>query len=375
MKKIKQLDNLLANMIAAGEVVDRPAAVLKELIENSIDAGSTEIICEIKEAGIKEIKVTDNGEGINQNELKIALNRHATSKVSKPSDLNKIATLGFRGEALASISSVSKIKLASRTQDNDGYYVYYEKSNLVNEGRIAINYGTEVTVNDLFYETPARFKYLKSEYTERNIIIDTFDRLALSKPNISFELIIDGKSVRKTFGNNNVGQVIENILGKGINKNLISFTEEFSHIKINGFISKPSLTRSNRRQMYFYINSRSITNFQLQKAIIDGYETLLMKNRYPISIIYIEIDPSLVDVNIHPQKQQVRLANERQLSFQLEQVIRSKLLNKPISQRNEKTEMNKLSAESLQLDFNTEFIQESLQLFEDINKTDIVQYE
>lgn len=373
MKNIKQLDNLLANMIAAGEVVDRPAAVLKELVENSIDAGSTKIVCEIEEAGIKLIKVTDNGVGILSSELGLALTRHATSKVSKASDLNKINTLGFRGEALPSIGSVSKIKISSKVKDADGRFVYYEKNQLIEEGNTAINTGTEVTVTNLFYETPARFKYLKSEYTERNLIIETFDKLALSKPEISFELIIDSKQVRKTYGNNNVNQVVESILGKGISHKLVSFSGEFSHIKINGYISKPDLTRSNRKQMHLYINNRSINNYYLQKAIIDGYNTLIMKNRFPVSIIYIDIDPSLVDVNIHPQKQQVRLANERQLSYQLEELVRKTLLNKP---NNAPIDTKpKLVAETLQASFNDDFIQQSLELFDDINKTNIVSFE
>lgn len=372
MNKIKQLDVLVANMIAAGEVVDRPAAVVKELIENSIDASSTKIICEIKDIGIKEIKVTDNGLGISKEELPIAIERHATSKVSSASDLNKISTLGFRGEALASIASVSKLKIASRVEGSEGYFVYYEKNELKNDGSVALNVGTEVTVSDLFYQTPARFKYLKSEYTERNQIIATFDALALANPHISFELIIDNKQVRKTFGNNNILQNIDNIIGQTISKNLIEFSHKMNHINIKGYISKPNLNRSNRKDMYLFINNRVINNFVIQKAIIDGYQTLLMKNRYPVCVLFIEIDPSLVDVNIHPQKHQVRLANESQLAFQLSSEITKTLL----SRENSSIEnIQTLKAETINLNFGEELIDDTLTLFDNINTTEVVSYD
>lgn len=327
MSVIKQMDEKLANMIAAGEVVERPASIIKELVENSIDAKATTIDIFVKDLGLKEIKVLDNGVGIHKDDLKKAFLRHATSKVFKQEDLMRINTLGFRGEALAAIVSVSKVTLKSRKNDSDGYYVKFVDSKVIEEGKVSLNEGTEITVNDLFYNTPARLKYLKSEFSERKALIDIFDRLAMSNPNIRFSLTIDEKLVKETYGNGDYYSLIRQIYGANILKDIKTFDEDFANINVSGYLISPNTTRSNRQDITIFINGRYIKNYQLTQAVIDGYKDYLMTNRYPIAIISILIDPFLLDVNVHPQKLEVKISNESLMKYQLEKIIRATLTN------------------------------------------------
>jgi len=328
MSVIKQMDEKLANMIAAGEVVERPASIIKELVENSIDAQATIIDVYIKDIGIKEIKVVDNGIGLSKEDAKMAFLRHATSKITKESDLTRINTLGFRGEALAAILSVSKVTLKSRQKNNDGHFVKYVDSKIIDEGVASLNEGTEIIINDLFYNTPARLKYLKTEYSERNALINTFDKIALSNPNIKFSLTIDDKLVKQTFGNNDYYSLISQIYGTNLLKDIKEFEEEFSNIKIKGYLISPHFTRSNKNDITLFVNNRYVRNYNLTEAIIKGYSEFLMTNRFPLAIIFIEMDPYLTDVNIHPQKLTVKLSNESLLSYKLETTIKKILLTK-----------------------------------------------
>lgn len=325
MSVIKQMDEKLANMIAAGEVVERPASVIKELVENAIDAKATIINVSVINNGLKNITVSDNGIGmIKEDALKAPL-RHATSKISNEYDLERINTLGFRGEALAAIVAVSKVKIETRTKDSDGIYLEFLDSRLVKEGVSAINVGTTISVSDLFYNTPARLKYLKSEYSERAAIIEIFDKLALSNPNIRFSLEIDEKTLKETYGNNDYHSLLAQIYGVNILSDIKSFNEEFSNVKIKGYLISPKITRSRRSDITIFVNGRYIRNYSLTEAIINGYHTRIMTKRYPLALLFIEIDPFLLDVNIHPQKLEVKFANESVLKFQIENYVKNTL--------------------------------------------------
>ncbi len=330
MPKINIMDAALSNMIAAGEVVERPASVIKELVENSLDADATQIIIEIKNMGLDLIKITDNGTGMSKEDAKLAFLRHATSKISSQYDLNHIKSLGFRGEALPSIASVSKVKLETKTKDQDGYFVMFEGSQLIDEGLAALNQGTIITVTDLFYNTPARFKYLKSEIAEKNAIIEFFDKLALSYPSVQFILKIDDKEMKRTLGNNDVLSVMEIIYGKQVTQNHYEFEFEYQKNKIKGYLINPIHTRSRKKDINLFINNRYVKNYLLTQAVIEGYHSFLMTNKYPIASIYITIDPSLIDVNVHPQKMEIKLVNEQVLKYQIEEKIKETLRAKPL---------------------------------------------
>ena len=328
MSIIKLMDPKLANMIAAGEVVDRPASVLKELIENSIDAGSTQIGVEVTDMGMKSIIVTDNGSGMDFLDAHLAFDRHATSKIKDESDLSHISTLGFRGEALAAIASVSKVTLKTRQENCEGTYVTYHGGHLVGEGSATLNRGTIVEVNDLFYNTPARFKYIKSEVSERFAIIDIFDRLALANPDIRMSLVIDTKIVKSTFGNNDFYGLIDAIYGSKMTLGLTEFSETVQKIKITGYLLSPSISRSRKKDISIFVNGRYIRNYKLIQAVIDGYHSFMMVGKYPIALIHLEMDSSLLDVNVHPQKYEVKFVNESILSYHIENFVKNALLKK-----------------------------------------------
>lgn len=328
MSIIKQMDPKLANMIAAGEVVDRPASVLKELIENSIDAGSTQISVEVLEMGMKLMIVTDNGSGMDFLDAHLAFDRHATSKIKDESDLSHINTLGFRGEALAAIAAVSKVTLKTRLEGQEGIQVTYHGGIMVSEGSATLNRGTVVEVSDLFYNTPARFKYIKSEVSERYAIIDIFDRLALANPDIRMSLTIDGKMIKKTYGNNDFYSLIDSIYGAKMTVGLTEFSEVVQKIKITGYLLSPSISRSRKKDISIFVNGRYIRNYQLVQAVIDGYHSFMMVGKYPIALIHLEMDSSLLDVNVHPQKYEVKFVNESILSYHIETFVKNALLKK-----------------------------------------------
>lgn len=313
MGKIKELQTSLANKIAAGEVVERPSSVVKELLENAIDAKSTEINIEVEESGISSIRVVDNGTGIEQDDLNLVFHRHATSKLDDDDDLFHIRTLGFRGEALASISSVAKVTLKTCTDRENGHEIYAENGEILSRKPAKAKKGTDITVSSLFYNTPARLKYIKSLYTELGKITDIVNRMAMSHPDIRISLISDGKTLLKTNGSGKTNEVMAEIYGIKVAKDLVHLQGDTSDYHLEGFVAKPEHSRSNKHYISIFINGRYIKNFVLNKAIIEGYHTLLTIGRYPICYLNIEMDPILVDVNVHPTKLEVRLSKEEQL--------------------------------------------------------------
>lgn len=322
--KIRQLPDTLANKIAAGEVVERPASVVKELIENSIDANSTNIQIDLKDAGLVQIKVTDNGDGMSSEDCRRAFLRHATSKIAYDSDLFHIQTLGFRGEALASIASVSKVTLKSSLGDEAGTKLYLEAGKVIDESKSDARKGTEITVEQLFYNTPARLKYLKSIHTELSHITDLVNRYALAHPDIRFKLTHNGKTIFSTTGSGNRLQVIAQIYGMQVARNMLFIKEETLDFHIEGYIAKPTHTRSNRNYMTMIVNGRYIKSHALTAAVIRAYDTLLPLHRYPIAVFSIQLDPILVDVNVHPTKLEVRFSKEKELIELIERLIRDK---------------------------------------------------
>mgnify|MGYP003081533381 FL=1 len=327
MGKINILSAELSNKIAAGEVVERPSSVVKELVENSIDAGSTNIKIIIQEFGIKQIRIIDNGSGISNDDLERAFLRHATSKISADYDLFHIETLGFRGEALASISSVSKVTIKSCSGEAQGKMLILEGGKVVQSEFYAPIKGTDLSVENLFYNTPARLKYLRNPHTEQANITNVIHKFALSYPNISFELHVDGKITFKTYGDGDVHKILSKIYNMSVAKNMIDFSGSNDDYKVYGFISVPEETRASKNYIHIFINGRYIKNYVIQNSIIDAYGTLLMKNRYPLCVINIEMDPILLDVNVHPTKQEVRLSKEAELIRLIKEIIAERLSN------------------------------------------------
>jgi DNA mismatch repair protein MutL len=313
MGKIIQLDDALSNKIAAGEVVERPASVVKELVENAIDAGSTVIEIEVEEAGLSKIRITDNGNGIEEEDVLLAFQRHATSKIKNESDLFRIRTLGFRGEALPSIASVSRLEMTTSTGEGAGSRVVIEGGKVETFEKAPSRRGTDISITDLFFNTPARLKYMKTIHTELGNITDVVNRLALSHPEVAFRLIHNERKLLQSNGNGDVRQVLAAIYGLGIAKQLIPISAESLDYRISGYASMPEVTRASRNYISTMINGRFIKNYALAKAIQEGYHTLLPIGRYPLVLLNIEMDPILVDVNVHPSKMEVRISKETEL--------------------------------------------------------------
>lgn len=322
MGKIQELSERLANQIAAGEVVERPASVVKELVENAIDAGSTQIDILLEEAGLKKIQVTDNGEGIAEDDVTNAFKRHATSKIHTRDDLFRIRTLGFRGEALPSIASVSIVSVETATQEEmQGTFLKMKGGTIEEHRPSALRQGTKITVEQLFYNTPARLKYVKTLQTELANIGDIVNRLALSHPTIAFRLVHDGNKMMSTSGNGDLKQAISGIYGLQTAKKMRAIHSKDLDFDIHGYISLPEVTRASRNYISTIINGRYIKNIALNKAIVSGYGSKLMVGRYPIAVVEIKMDPLLVDVNVHPTKQEVRLSKEPELTGLISKAI------------------------------------------------------
>lgn len=328
MSKIMELPEVLANQIAAGEVIERPSSVVKELVENAIDAGSSQITIEIEESGLKKIQITDNGEGIAQDDVALSLRRHATSKIKNQGDLFRIRTLGFRGEALPSIASISllTIKTATATADEEhGTLLISNGGKIEKEEPISTPVGTKITVENLFFNTPARLKYMKSLQSELAHIVDMVNRLSLGHPEIAFTLINDGREMTKTAGTGDLRQAIAGIYGLNTAKKMVDISTSDLDFEVSGYVSLPELTRANRNYITLLINGRYIKNFLLNRAILDGYGSKLMVGRFPIAVIDIQIDPYLADVNVHPTKQEVRISKERELMSLISSAISESL--------------------------------------------------
>ena len=313
MSKIHELSPELTNQIAAGEVIERPASVVKELCENSFDAGSSRIRIDFIDAGLKQITVQDNGSGIAKDQLDLAFTRHATSKIATERDLFNISTLGFRGEALASIAAVSHVEVITSSDNLGGVRAIFVGSEKKLQEDAASPKGTKISVSDLFFNTPARLKYLRSERTEILKIVDIVNRLALGHPDVAFTLTNNGKILLKTNGRNDLRQDIANIYGRQLAEKMEVLKGTSPDFKITGLLSDPNTTRSNRNFISLLLNGRYIKNYRLTQAIIAGYGSKLRPRRYPIAVVNIDLDPLLVDVNVHPTKQEVRLSKEQEL--------------------------------------------------------------
>ena len=324
MSKIKIMDEILANKIAAGEVVERCASVVKELVENSIDAKSSEIKIELKEAGTSLIKVTDNGIGMDKEDAILSFNRHATSKIKNESDLYNINTLGFRGEALASIASVSNVILKT-SQGDVGTLVNIKGGKIVKVENTEARKGTIFEVTELFYNTPARLKHLKSLYTELSSITDYVNKIALSHPEIRFTLINNGNTILKTDGTNNLLKTISSIYGMDVARKMLEINNEDNDYIINGYVSLPEVNRAGRNHIITLVNGRVVRNQELSRIINDSYHSYKPDNRYPIVVINIELDPSLVDVNIHPTKMDIKFSKLEELLDLVKKTIINKL--------------------------------------------------
>ena len=314
MPRINVLSKQLAELIAAGEVVERPASVVKELLENSIDAGADTVTVEIKNGGISYIRITDNGCGISRDDIRNAFVSHATSKISAADDLNSIMTLGFRGEALASICAVARVEVMTAPADEDiGTRYVIESGEEILCDDAGCPKGTTIIVRDLFYKTPARMKFLKKDVTEANAIAGVVDRIALSHPEVSIRFIREGKQVLITSGRGDLHTCIREVFGKEFSETLIPASAETNGVKISGYVSKPVAARPNRNMQFFFINNRLIKTGTGSAALSEAYKNSIMVGKFPSCVLNIKIDPSLVDVNVHPAKTEVRFSDERMI--------------------------------------------------------------
>lgn len=325
MGSIHLMDEPLSNKIAAGEVVERPASVVKELVENAIDAGSTSIDIYLEEAGLQTIQVTDNGSGMDEEDAVLSFSRHATSKISTEHDLFRIRTLGFRGEALASIASVSKVSLWTSDGNTSGTTLEIEGGYMKRKEAGALRKGTVLQISQLFYNTPARLKYMKTIQTELGHIIDLLNRLALCYPSIAFRLTHGENILLQTNGRGDLQQVIAAIYGTAIAKKMIKFEGETADYRVHGYASLPEVTRASKNYITLFVNGRWVKHYSVQQAIVNAYHTFLPIERYPLVVLQIEGDPYLTDVNVHPSKQQIRLSKEKELQQLVEETIRKSI--------------------------------------------------
>ncbi|MYV17988.1 DNA mismatch repair endonuclease MutL [Furfurilactobacillus milii] len=325
MAKIHELPTVLADQIAAGEVVERPASVVKELVENAVDAHAKTIDVLVEEAGLKSIQVVDDGVGIADEDVEMAFSRHATSKITSREDLFRVHSLGFRGEALPSIASVADVWLKTATGKGAGSEVHIKGGEILTHTAAQSRPGTEVTVSDLFFNTPARLKYLKSPQTELANIVDIVDRLALGHPDVAFSLSHNGRELLRTAGRGDSQQVVAGIYGVQTARKMVAIENEDADFKLTGYVSLPELTRASRNYISILINGRYIKNYQLTKALIKGYGSKLMVGRYPIAVLNLTMDPFLVDVNVHPTKQEVRLSKEPELADLIDKAVYNRI--------------------------------------------------
>ena len=342
MGNIVLLDDLTINKIAAGEVIERPASVVKELVENSIDAGANKITIETKNGGISYIRITDNGKGFMPDDMEIAFERHATSKIREAQDLETVTSMGFRGEALASIAAISHVELISRTENNEiGKKIEVKGGNVINIEDAGCQKGSTITITDLFYNTPVRYKFLKKDFTEAGHIEDVVTRIALVHPEISIKLINSGKVIIQTSGNGDIKSVIYSIYGKDIAENIVDVNYEYEDIKINGVIGKPVIARSNRANQLFFVNKRYIKDKILTSAAEQGYKGLLTIGKYGFLVLNMEMNPQKVDVNVHPAKLEVRFEDENKVFKAVYHAIKDSLLKEDLIPDKTKIELDK----------------------------------
>ena len=328
MHKIKLLDEYTIQKIAAGEIIERPASVIKELVENSLDAKATNIVVEITNGGKDYIRVTDDGEGILDSDLDLAFKRHSTSKIETVEDLFKIVSFGFRGEALSSISAVAKVEVLTKTSYSlTGTQAFVENGEIISKKPVGCPKGTTMIVRDLFYNIPVRRGFLKSESNESSYIDDTLYRFALGNTDVSFKYIKDNKVIFNTSKNNSLISNIYSLLGKDFSNNLIKVDYKSKNAHIYGYISNNTLYRGNRKHQYLYVNKRHVRNKIITNLIEDKYKSLIPINKFPVFILFIDVDPSFVDVNIHPTKQEIKFLNQDEINNSLENMIFNALNN------------------------------------------------
>ena len=338
MGNIVLLDDLTINKIAAGEVIERPASVIKEMVENSIDAGANNITVEIKNGGISYIRVSDNGKGIAPDDLEIAFERHATSKIRKAEDLDVVTSMGFRGEALASIAAIANVEMTSKTESQDtGYKIVVEAGNVLDKQEVGCQTGTTIVVQNLFFNTPVRYKFLKKDYTEAGYIEDVITRIALVNPNIAIKLINTGKTVIQTNGNGDMKSVIYSIYGKDVATGILPVDYTYEDIEITGVIGKPEIARSNRSNQLFFVNKRYIKDKMLTAATEQAYKGLIPIGKYGFVVLNINMNPSKVDVNVHPAKLEVRFEEENKIFQSIYHAIKNTLLKSELVADTEKS--------------------------------------
>ncbi len=326
LPKIVVLDEITANQIAAGEVVERPASVVKELVENSLDAGATVITVDVLEGGLKSISVVDNGSGMDKEDARLAMLRYATSKIHGFEDLSTITTMGFRGEALPSIAAVSKLKLKTRTSGkNTGFLIENHGGNIVSSGEIGAQQGTSIIVEDLFYNTPARRKHLKNRSTEGSLIGDYLSRLAISHPSVKITYKQNGREIFSSPGSGVLFEVLASIYGVRIMCEMLHVDSKNEQIQIKGLIGKPSIKRSTRQQITVIVNKRYIRSNTITQSILEAYRGLLPTGRFPLAALHINVDTKQIDVNIHPAKTEIRLLNEKEICSHVRQSLRKAL--------------------------------------------------
>ena len=327
MGNIVLLDELTINKIAAGEVIERPASVVKEMVENSIDAGATSINIEIKNGGISYIKITDNGKGIAQDDLEIAFERHATSKIRSADDLDTVTSMGFRGEALASIAAISNIEMVSKTKEQEtGYRIVVEGGDVLEKEEVGCQTGTTIVVKNLFFNTPVRYKFLKKDYTEAGYIEDAITRIALVNPNIAIKLVSAGKTIIQTNGQADLKSVIYSIYGKDVANGIAELNYQYEDINVSGVIGKPEIARSNRSNQLFFVNKRYIKDRTLTAATEQAYKGLIPIGKFGFVILNLQMNPAKVDVNVHPAKLEVRFEEENKVFQAIYHAIKDTLL-------------------------------------------------
>ena len=351
MSRIQILSEQLCNKIAAGEVVERPASVVKELLENSIDAGADEILIELERGGKGLIRVTDNGSGMLEEDAFLALERHATSKIRDESDLAALHTLGFRGEALPSIASVSRLLLKTRAPEADaGCEIYAEGGVVKRTGEVGMPPGTTFEVRSLFFNTPARRKFLRRDETELGHISDTVTKQALGHPGVRFTLIHQGRNLIETRTDELLQERVASLMGRQVAQNMLELDQEVDGLRLHGLLAPPDISRSTTTNIYFFINGRVIRDRVVQHALLDGYRGLLMKGRYPVMVLFLEIDPHQVDVNVHPTKHEVRFQDQRRVHDFLVASVRNTLKPAPWAKSGNPRELssiNELPAEGV----------------------------
>ncbi|MCX7774223.1 MAG: DNA mismatch repair endonuclease MutL, partial [Clostridia bacterium] len=327
MGKIVILDEKTANQIAAGEVIERPSSVVKEMVENAIDAGASQITVEIKNGGIAYIRITDNGCGMEGDDVELAFERHATSKIRRIEDLDGLRTMGFRGEALASIASVSHLEVVTKTEAaSTGVSLKMEGGRVTGTSSVGCPKGTTFIIRNLFFNTPARYKFLKKDTTEAGYVSDIMERLALAHPGVSFKFIQNNQIQLHTPGNHDLLSVIYSIYGKDISKSVLPIQYEGEGLRISGYIGKPEIARGTRSQQSVFLNGRYIKSRMVTTALEEAYKTILMQNKFPFCVLLLNASPESFDVNVHPQKLEVRFANESMIYSAVYHAVKNSLM-------------------------------------------------